>query len=267
MPFCTNCGNRHDDGARFCPSCGTALGAEQDVSACVNASEPQPQPTQAAPAKKNRTLLIVICTVLAFAVAFLIGKTIVSVAYKYVDSGADSPASTVEPTADANIAPAEDADIAPTESSMFNRLFAYYDITYTAADFSTLDSAAYVTEIADDDILYVDCMEFGYKNDLVYELVETVYYYVGVLTDSELEQLDAAMQESFAAIEAQPFVEITYSQYSTWYVVTMKVHDLNKAENVQAALNSGTLVGDEGISYISMSATKEELLSSGYYKK
>lgn len=31
MPFCSNCGQQINDGAKFCPSCGTAVSNEKQT--------------------------------------------------------------------------------------------------------------------------------------------------------------------------------------------------------------------------------------------
>jgi len=52
MAFCAKCGTQMADNVAFCPSCGTAAGAQANAGA---AAAPQPAPIQAAPAASYGT--------------------------------------------------------------------------------------------------------------------------------------------------------------------------------------------------------------------
>lgn len=72
--FCTKCGTQNPDGAAFCVKCGTQLAASVPAASQPEAPPPisQPVPGGAQPAKKSKTVPIIIGICGALLAAFLV---------------------------------------------------------------------------------------------------------------------------------------------------------------------------------------------------
>ncbi len=254
MPYCTNCGNELPDGTKFCPNCGAAVGAAENASAPENAPAPEIQAAKAEPIKQNRAPLIIICAALVLAVAvvlaFLIGR----------QTAADSDIS-VNGTDDSAVVSFDSVDDATSE---FNAFFDERGIEHTDFAFDGFESAAFVCDTDGT----IDCLEFGYKNDIVYEMTETIYIDISDVAEADRDAFDGGMRDSLDVFNGLPFAEISYEMRETLYVVTVKVHDLDNGDILASAIEMQLLsVDSDEMDYISMSATEDALVSSGYIKR
>ena len=113
----------------------------------------------------------------------------------------------------------------------------------------------------------IDKMEYGYENDTVKIMVETVYYPLSALGTTDKAAIDAVMQEEFAAAEALDFVTITYAIEGDYYKIQITLNDLDVPKNIPAAVEAGLLQVDSSVIYISYEQSEDLLETSGYIQK
>lgn len=277
--FCKNCGKQLADDARFCTGCGAVMDAGQPA---------QPQYAQSAPAKKQKKKAPVWLIIVAALAAFVIGKFAIAPSMMTSgDSGSSNsdgsgsqysfePAGTVSINEDydssyddgsgskysAETTATEGSSISVSNSA-FDEIFSSNYIVRADALFLGLDSAAFAKESDG----MIDCMEFGYKDDMICEMVETIYVDISGMSSDEQALTDSQMRDAFSSWEACGFCEVSYHQGSSWYTVTITLHDLDQSSVVKTAAENGMLALSYDADWLSISATEEDLLAQGYVRK
>lgn len=129
--------------------------------------------------------------------------------------------------------------------------------------FYLLDSASFATVDSDG---IVEKLQFGYKDDIVKEMVDTLYCPVAGMTDNEKQTLEQEMKSYFSQLDAQSFCTSTYDMGDTWFVIKFHLTDLDNVQTHSILVDYGILNGVTN-SLVSMKETESLLLSSGYIKK
>ena len=127
--------------------------------------------------------------------------------------------------------------------------------------FLGMESASYVSVVNG----IVDCQDYGYEDDVVKQMVQTMYISVVGYSDDNKTALEDSMKTAFATYEAVDCVTVTYDMGNTHFKVRVLYDELDKAENVSALYAAGLIT--ETSTFISMSKTDSELAGLGYTKK
>ena len=270
--YCLNCGKPVQDGTPNCPSCGAPMGANPSSNpnpyANVNPSGYVPQPSPPSPkGSKNIKALIVGITV-GVLVSILTKYALMPALFeKNTDTDTTSSAvSQEEESSDSKDAASEDSSSDETSSisdTDYYSIFSNRDIVHISAVFPNLETASFVG--VDEEIGMVDCMEFGYKADLILALTETCYLSLEGYTEDERSFLDEDMRAAYAEYEEYDFCTMTYDMTNSYYVIRFEFTDLDKPENCQKLIEWGLL--EENTILISLRESEKNLLSEGYVKK
>ena len=301
--YCRNCNQQIPDGAVFCPHCGTPQQAqqnapvyEQTVNAYqqpVNNSYEQPAaPYQApmapdyskgqntgfqqmppmnpafqqpAPKKKSKAGLIIgiICGVIGL---LIIGIVVLGFVYSashdtYDDSYVDSYEEGESALAD-SYDDYDDYDDTFVFSAAFRQILDDNELSFTRYEFDYPDYSVYGKI---DENGMIDIQEMGSDSDTVYEMYETILVPTTGFSQEDIAGLDENMRESFASYENLDFCLVDYYEIEDFYVVELYVWDLDSAVNLQKLQDLG-FVQDGFVLYLSLSATEQSLLSTGYVK-
>ena len=110
----------------------------------------------------------------------------------------------------------------------------------------------------------IACADYGYKDDVVKQWVETVYIPVSEYTDAQKAEVETTFKTQFASIDALNCCVVTYKMSTNYFTITCTYSDVDQAANYGELYNAGILQTN---TFISMSATESTLLSQGFVKK
>lgn len=231
--------------------------------------------------KEKNNILVVILVVLGMsAVGQMVGK---SMAKSYVeDSKSDGIVlDNTKDTEKTEIPSIKEIDpkpeVQPTEESTseteanpeYTKIFSDRFIVQMPPMFMTKGSASFakVTEEG-----MVESIQVGYSDDVITDMVETIYIDVSTMSDSDKEAMDATLSGKYAGFESQAFLTISTNMGTNYYSFSCKMTKLDVKENLTAAIDAGLINANSAdstgaIDFLSMSATESALLSGGYVKK
>lgn len=266
--FCSNCGKKIDDNAKFCDGCGAQQGAVNNANSASKQQAPnfqsnvnyQPSSeSQSKKAPKKKTNIIITAAVVLC--AFIIGKFIIAPSM-LSDNGSGN---TVSSTSGQNQTDTDNNDI--TYGSSTTTTNSAYDDILTKAyivhfqPFFNMDTASFVVE---EENGVICCYDFGYEGDIVKQYVETMYVPLSKVDDSKKAQLESVFRSQFATLEALDCCEVDYKMSTNYFTVTVTYTAVDKVENYSALYEVGL---NDTNNCISMSATENSLLAKGAVKK
>lgn len=169
-------------------------------------------------------------------------------------------------------APADAEDETPEvieHSPEYDAVFEGISVTKTDVSFGGMESSAFVLESEGG---MVECFEFGYEGDKICAYVDTVYLDITEYDETERDDLDLAMKETFASVEAMDSVEITYAMVDDNYIITLSVDGLDDVDILQEVISAGvfaleTTGDDSEVTYLSMEQIESSLTAQGYIKR
>lgn len=257
--YCTKCGKELNYDAKFCDGCGMSVDGIE---------------VKEAPKKRKKTGLII--AIVAIVLAFIIGVLALigwATEYYFQNLNVDDydlledleleESDLFEDEASVNESEDTATDSTTESYASYNEVFSSRNIIDSPASFIMLDSASFVLASADG---MVEKLEFGYEDDLVKEMVNTVYYPISGLSAEEVDTIDSSMRTAFSIYEAEDFCSVSYNALSDYFVITISFSSLDKAENVQKLGELGMLTGTD-VTVISMTETESGLIANGYIKK
>lgn len=150
-----------------------------------------------------------------------------------------------------------------TDNPAYTEIFTNNFIVDAPALFLMLDSASFATETNS----LIEKMEFGYKDDIIHEMINTIYYPVADLPEEEKATLDTTMKEACAEYIALDFCTVSSNMGNAYYQIKLTFTGLDDADHVLALQELGLIEGDESSGLCSMSQTEATLLAQGYIKK
>ncbi len=244
--FCSNCGKQIPDNTKFCNHCGaqqssgspaeTVAEVKTDSSTVKTSGDNnKKQP------KKKANIVVILAAVLC---AFLIGKFII----------APGP----QPKHDTKFEPPKPSLV--TDNGDYEAVFEGTYIVHFQSMFN-MDMASFALKQADGTI---SCLDYGYKDDIVKQFVETIYIPVSEYDDAQKAELENSTRAEFADIEALSCASVTYKMSVNYLTVTCTFSDVDKEENYTELNNAGILETD---TFISMSETEKVRLNEGFAKK
>lgn len=251
--FCSTCGKQLPDGVKFCNNCGTQQATNNIAPTQQPAANAIPAPTAASKksevsAKKKPNILVILVVVLC---AFLLGKLVIAPS---MVSDAGNQSSQSQQTGSNN------GSTATANNPVYDAIF---DDTYIVhfQSFFNMETKSFAMKQADGTIA---CADYGYKNDVVKDWVETVYIPVSEYTDTQKAEVEATFKSQFASIDALNCCSVTYRMGTNYFTITCTYSNVDQASNYAELYNAGVLQAN---TYISMSATETALLGQGFIKK
>lgn len=240
--YCSNCGKQIPDNTNYCNFCGTQQFAKNGVD-----FESTAEGNNKTKKDSNKSVNIIVALGIAVCV-FLFGKFVIAPAM--LSDYNNDPLKETSPS----------TETLKIENPAYDDVF---DGTYIIhmQTFLNMETANFVTEF-DDGMIF--CSDYGYEDDIVKEMVETMYIPVSDYTESEKTNLQNTMKSNFEVCEAIDCCTVNYQMSANYFTVTMRCSDIDKEENYSALFEAGIL---DTNTYISMSATESQLLADGAIKK
>lgn len=263
--FCPKCGKEIPEETKFCNHCGAEQGGGNSV-----------KQQEKSPGGKNKINPIIL-SLIVVVVMGLFGRFVIA-PMMLTDGNSDGDTvQTTAPVQDPDGTPDETSDEpgkddssdsnTPVVNSDYAEIFSSRYIVESPALFFGLDSAAFASAYNTVNGETVEKLEFGYKNDVIKEMICTVYISVSDYSDEEKQALEEENKDLIAELDALDCCEVTSNMGNNFYIVTIHCTDIDNASNLQALVNEGFELADEGATYLSMSKTESELLADGYVKK
>ncbi len=254
--ICKNCNSVINDNARFCDKCG----AEQ-----LKTDIPTPiaEDTNPNTGKKMKNLLPTLIIVAAvFLVGSFIGKNLI--APSYTDDEENSGYTQDEDNN--NDGDSGNINSNTYTSTEFSKVFEERNIIYTTSLFRAPNSAAFVkVSKTDDGVETIGIQEYGYNdNDIVSEMIETIYYSVSGNTEAEKSALIDDFKTTFSEIDSLNCCTFSVRQTSNYIVVNLSYNDVDESSALSELHSVGIVNDTNGISF---SATEKTLLEDGFIKK
>jgi predicted small lipoprotein YifL len=175
-----------------------------------------------------------------------------------------------EPTTEPTEEPTEPTE-EPTEpigdvevATSYDEVFSMYNIVDMPALFMGLDSMSFA--VGYDGM--IEKIELGYKDDIVYEMVNVVYYPLEGLTEDEIASLDTSMKELMAPYaDLECCSDSSFTTSNNYYIISLTFSNLDNADNVKALEELDLIESDGTTGLCSITASEESLIANGYLKK
>lgn len=148
-------------------------------------------------------------------------------------------------------------------SAAYNEIFISRNIIEMPPMFFMMDASAFASVSAEG---MIEKMEYGHKDDIVKELINSLYYPISEMTDDQKTLLDSGVKEALASYTALSFCEATYDMGDSYYIVSLHFTDLDNTDHVKTLSDLGLVTGDDS-GLISMKESEASLLESGYVKR
>ncbi len=273
MKICPKCNKQFNDNDAFCDVCGTNLSAQQNnyqqQPNYANQSQPNYNPQQVNayqptmpnnPPKKKKTGMIIGIVAAVLIVLAIIGAVAEDAfqkeGYGSGTNGNDTGYSIDVDNNSSENSSSEDAEV----NSEYNDILAEAGIVHFKSFFG-LDAASFVTKYDNGNIY---CADYGYQNDIVKQMFETLYVPVSGLDDAAKAELENNAKTEFAKFEAMSCCTVKYEMTNNYFIVTAEYNNLDKKENYVEMYEVG--ITEEKVP-ISMKLTEESVLADGAIKK
>ena len=258
--FCSNCGKQIPDNTKFCNYCGAQQQIVENTESAPKTTVNQPKiadtPTQQskkAPKKKANIFVILAVVLCAFIIGkFVIAPSMVSDSGNNGDTGNQGGQS--QQTTNNN------SSTVATDNPAYEAIF---DDTYIV-HFQTFFNMEMENFAMKKDDGIIACADYGYKDDVVKQWVETVYIPVSEYTDAQKAEVETTFKAQFASIDALNCCTVTYKMSTNYFTITCTYSNVDQASNYAELYNAGVLQTN---TFISMSATETSLLGQGFVKK
>jgi len=150
----------------------------------------------------------------------------------------------------------------------FGKIFTDNGIFHMTNIFFMMDSDAYAIQTPD----FIECMEFGYKDDMVLSYVNTVYLPVYGYSSADLATVDSNLRNAYAAVDAMEHIAITFDDVSSgakdFYKLVVTVDGLDDPQVLRSVVETGLLaLTSDNYTYLSMAQTDIGLQANGYVKR
>lgn len=255
--FCSNCRKQIPDNTKFCNHCGAQQQIVENTDSESKITENQQNVTQQpkkTPKKKSNIFIVLVVVLCAFLVGkFVIAPSMVSDPTKDNDTsnqGSQSQQSTVN----------NGGSSVDSANPAYDAIF---DDTYIV-HFQTFFNMEMANFALKQDEGIICCSDYGYKDDVIKQWVETMYIPVSEYTDAQKMELENTMKTQFATIDALNCCTVTYKMSTNYFTITCAYSDVDQAENYGELYTNGILQTN---TFISMSATETGLLNQGFVKK
>lgn len=250
--FCSNCGNQLPDNTKFCNNCGAQLSANESAAAAPNSAQKKPEKAT----KKKPNVIVIAAVVLC---AFLLGKFVIAPSMSSDFNDETKPKNTTTQT-QGQQSTVDNSGTDTGNNTAYDAVFADTYIVHFQSFFN-MDMASFASK---QDNGIVCCADYGYKDDVVKQWVETMYIPVSGRTDAEKGEAENTLKTQFASLDALDCCTVSYKMGTNYLTVTFTYKDVDQEANYGELYNAGILQTN---TFISMSATESTLLGQGFVKK
>lgn len=303
--FCTKCGNQIPDNTKFCTFCGAPQNAEPAAPATPVAPaeptapapqfqqpapqfqqpepqfqqpapqyqqpapqyQPVPQYQQPAPKKKSGAGKVVAIVIICVLVLSVVISGIVSGVNNAVEKSGMGTSKDSEINSD--IFGSDDSDDVPSNNTpptttvnpAYDAVFEGTGIVHFQTFFG-MDTASFARKEANG---MISCSDYGYKDDVVYKIVETVYCPVSQYTEEQKTILQNSMKTQFATYENLNCCTVEMKMGTNYLTLTCTYTDVNTKEACDELYNAGIM--KIKADRVSMQMTESGLLAKGSVKK
>lgn len=297
--YCPNCGSELAEGAKFCGNCGKAVNsapAEQkpvdmneifgeyfspagNTGTTQNTRSTNPE-APAKPKKKKKKgagLLGILVTV----VVVVVVRLLVSGVFMGLDKGIEAAEDAIErkkqEELDETLAAAEseeelqaaleamDAEANGEANPEYLDVFERNGLAATSSVvvYVGVNERSFVTEDEDG---WIYRYEFGYDDDIVEIMVDTIYIPLANYSPEEYDALEANYRDYFADVDALDCCSLDIISTEDYMIITIVQEDMDDEANIDALEATGYMT-TTGTGKLSMSAMGESLLEEGYIEK
>ncbi len=147
----------------------------------------------------------------------------------------------------------------------YDKIFSERYIIATPSFFMTPNKASFVKiEKTDDGSEYIYRQDFGYRDDIVEQMSEIIYYSTSEMSDTEKQTLEANMKAAFSKFDNADCCSVTYQQLNNYFLIKAEYKDVHTSS---ALAELYSLEMTESTSPISMEKTESNLLAKGFIKQ
>lgn len=134
-----------------------------------------------------------------------------------------------------------------------------FGIEHTQTDFEAQERGTLVLDYS----YIVDVQEFGYENNIIKEMIETVYIDVSDYSYSQQQQVLDSMKESYEGVDVYGFA-VTNELVGDYVVSTLRMWDMDDPETLAGLRDAGLVGGDPSSDVVYFDASAESMISAGY---
>ncbi len=148
--------------------------------------------------------------------------------------------------------------------SEFEMAFLDVGLEYEPDIFYTDNTAAFVFATGDGSL---DLQEFGYNGDVIDEMTETYYMYVGTYTDAQQQAILDSLENTYAEASTLESAYIEIYLDGDYLVLFIQMWDLSVVQNLNAFADAGLIdLSSSSATQLSYKQSEALLLGSGYIK-
>lgn len=243
--YCKKCGKEISENMKFCTYCGAV---QDDASSSVYSQPVNVHDSKKKETKKKKkvTKASLLVGVIAAALA-MYGQWSASSSSKTKSNEEDFVVETT--TEEAN--------------PEYEKIFSDRNIIHMSA-VMVGDTAAFA-KVGDDGT--IECLEFGYKDDIIHTMVQTIFIDISDLSEEQRQVMDETARENYSAYENLEFVTITSNIGNSYYKISCKAEGLDDEDTLQTAEDNGVVETTGSGELMSMNLTGIELRAGGYVEK
>lgn len=296
--YCPNCGSEIAEGVKFCSNCGKAVNSTPAEPKPVDMNElfgeyfspagnneahkarstnPEQPVRPKKKKKKGSTFLGILVTI----VVVIVVRLLVSLVFTGVDKGIEAAEEAIEQRKqeelDATLAAAEteealqaaleamdkqaNGEANPEYLDIFNRNNIV--VTSSIVAYVGVDERSFAIEDEDG---WIFRYEFGYDDNAIEVMVDTIYIPLADYLPEEYADLEAYYREYFADVDALDFCSLDIATTADYMIITVVQEDMDDELNIEALEATGYMT-TSGTGKLSMSLMAEGLLEEGYIEK
>lgn len=265
MKICPNCNNQLNDNAAFCDRCGTKIAVQQVYNQPQNYNPNQQSNGYQAPMQSNhpqkkksgkRIGIVFACIFILAIIGAVAQDTLQKESYSSGNVGTDSGYNfNIQNDSSGN-----NSSEVKTSNPEYDRILTEAHIVHFNSFFN-MDTENFVTKLENGNIY---CADYGYKDDLVLQMTETLYIPVSGADEAAKTELKNTAKKEFAKFENISCCTVEYKMSANYLTVKVDYKDLDKKENFSALYYAGVT---DANTQISMAACERIKLSEGAIKK
>lgn len=234
--YCMKCGSQIAEDSKFCENCGAVQQIEQ-----------QPLRKEKKKSKGSKIAITCVIVLCAWIIGRIAGGSMADSYNDDIQSNNDS-----EFVFDNAYNNSESTDANPK----YEEIFTSHYIVESPSFILGMDRACFAAEI---DNGCIDKIEFGYKDDVVLKMINTIY--VPIENYSNIEEIRNLYHE----VEQAECCAVEFETGNLFYTVTITFEDMDDAGNLAELYQLGMV--STATDRVSMKESEAGLIANGYIKR
>ena len=264
--FCSNCGKQIPDGSKFCNFCGgkqvlntTSTSPEADAKQFTSTNSKVNKNTNKNSSGKTDILTKLIIGGLVLLVGGFVGKTIIAPSLAGTDNTLSGNRNTIETftTVECTLPEIQGPYMINPD---YNNVLSDAGIVRVAPSYN-MDNDNFVRVEKDGKIRFYD---FGYRDDMIVNCCETIYYPISGLTESQKTENINIINTNMQFYKNISCCTATSEMGSDYYIIKIEYNDLDNEENRKEYCEK---ILNKSVGFISMEESEKDLLENGAIKK